>query len=103
MAASTLGTLATLILNLESNPIASMIPETICSASAGEEKNGRLVELVLRSLVVESLTIVCLLVRFCDQVMVHKHRKLRRRMAGFFIGNMGLFSSLKLTLILIRE
>jgi hypothetical protein len=40
-----------------------MIPETIFSASAGEEKNGRSVEFV-RLLVVETAFIVFSLVRF---------------------------------------
>jgi hypothetical protein len=68
-----------------------MIPETIFSASVDEEKNGRSVELIWKPLAGESLITVLSLVRFCDHVMVHKRRKLRRRMAGFFIGKNGGF------------
>jgi hypothetical protein len=73
-----------------------MIPETIFSASADEEKNGRSVELVWRPLASESLIIVSLLVRFWDLVMAHKERKPRRRVAGFFIGKMVLFNLFKI-------
>jgi len=68
-----------------------MIPETIFSASVDEEKNGRSVELIWKPIASESLMTVLSLVRFCDHVMVHKQRKLRRRMAGFFIGKNGGF------------
>jgi len=68
-----------------------MIPETIFSASVDEEKNGRSVEFIWKPLAGESLITVLSLVRFCDHVMVHKKRKPRRRMAGFFIGKNGAF------------
>jgi len=66
-----------------------MIPETISSASADEEKNGRSVEFIWKPLAGGSLITVLLLVRFCDHVTAHKKRKPGRRMAGFFIGKNG--------------
>jgi hypothetical protein len=80
-----------------------MIPETIFSASVDEEKKGRSIEFVWRPLAVESLIIVFLLVRFWDHVMVHRQRRPRRRMAGFFIGNYGAFCDLKLKLLMIMK
>jgi len=77
-----------------------MMSDTIFSASADEEKNGRFVEFVWIPLAAESLIIVFALVSFWDHVMVHKERKQRRRMAGFFIG---FFDYLKLKLLMVMK
>jgi len=76
-----------------------MMPETIVSALAEEEKNGRSVELVWIS-PLAPLVIVSVLVSCWDHVMVHAKRKLRRKMAGFFIG---FFDYLKLKLLMVMK
>jgi len=73
------------------------MPQTIFSASADEEKNGRSVVLALPLPTMEVLIVVLLLVSLCDHDRVVTQRKLMRRMDGFFIGKYPGFDCYKIT------